>query len=118
MADLTATVSEALTKQADNKTNDLSAADATKVTPAVAKAVNADVNAIITNLTNNEPWYKSRVFVGIFVSLAFKAAIAAGYTSDNLDLDSTTTLVLAIVSALGDAYAAYGRAVTNKPIGE
>jgi len=118
MADLTPVVAEALQKQADNKTNDLTAADASKVTPQVAKEVNKEVNAIITNITNQEPLWQSRMFIGALVTALLQLASLAGVITDNISPESTTNLVMQGISIVSAIYAAYGRAVVNKPLGQ
>ncbi|HTV71182.1 MAG TPA: hypothetical protein VMF90_21850 [Rhizobiaceae bacterium] len=115
-------VTQALTKEAEKPSNDLKAKDIAKVAPPVAEkieqAVKKQVQPVIDHLTNQEPWYRSRVIVGLAVSLILKAAAAAGVATDQLDPDSTTTAVIALISALADVYALYGRTIASKPIGQ
>lgn len=120
--DLQSATKEALVEEAAKKNNDLTVKDAKAIAPDVAykvqKVANEELIAFKTNLANEEPWYKSRVIIGLAVSLTMKLAIAAGVLTETLNEEEVTTLILAAVSALGDLYALYGRTVTNKPIGE
>jgi len=120
MADLTPVVADALAKQADNKSNDLTAADATKITPQVSKEVNKEVNAIVTNITNQEPWYQSRVIIGAAISMIAQLARVAGVQLDITpeDQEAVVNLALSVLSLAGVAFALYGRMVVQKPMGQ
>jgi hypothetical protein len=116
------TIEAALRDEAKKSNNAMTTTTAVAIAPAVTEKVerhvDAQVNAVITNITNREPWYQSRIVIGLIVSLAMKAAAAAGIATDTLDGDDLTTLIIALISVLGDLYAMYGRLVVAKPLGE
>lgn len=113
MSDISKIIADALQLHAKKASNDMTAADAKSAVPVVAK----EVNAVVTNLQNAEPLWRSRVMVGLVISLALKAAALAGWATDTLDAEAVTTQVMLLVSVAGDLYAMYGRTVPNKPIG-
>lgn len=119
--DIAKVVKDALGTEAKKSTNDIKPSDAEKIAPAVSAkveaAVNKEVAAVVEHATNSEPWYRSRVLIGLFISLLLKGAAALGWATDTIDPDSVTTAVLALGSAVGDLLALYGRTVATKAIG-
>jgi len=72
----------------------------------------------ILHSTNQEPFYKSRVFWGSAVSIA---ASALGYFKVELPYDlqgQITNIIVAAIPVIGGAYALYGRFVATKPLGK
>jgi len=104
---------------ADKVLDHLVASPQTMVTPAEAPVVRKEVAEavapVIEHLTNNEPWYRSRVSWGaVFAILGgistIGTALANGET--NLELYSTAGM-----SVLGGVATLYGRWAARKPLG-
>lgn len=121
-------VLDALSKVAESKTNKLTQTEAAKIAPAVAKKVEAEVTSqikpVIEHLTNNEPWYQSRVTIGALVAALAGLAGLAGYSIDSDDqaflvdnISQTVQLVTALASLAGGVLAWYGRWKAKKPLG-
>lgn len=84
---------------------------------AVAERVTREVVPIVDHMTNNEPWYKSRVTWGAIVSIATGLLGAFGVATDWIDPDQAIALGMALGSTVGGAIALYGRWKARKPIG-
>ena len=113
LAVTTSAVEDVLNKVAKASDNTLAKRDVPEITAAVAK----EVNSIVVNATNNEPWYQSRVTIGAFITL-----IGATYALVLDFTDGTIPNVDALTAQLGTIAGAvtvlYGRWVARKPIGE
>lgn len=59
-----AAVNEGIKQVAEKKTNDLAPKDVPAATKTVADAVKEQIQPVIENQTNQEPWYKSRIVRG------------------------------------------------------
>lgn len=129
LVDIKGTIQKSLDTQATKDSNQMSASDAAKVAPPVAndveKEVVRQVQPIIDHLTNQEPWYQSRVTWGAILAGVAGLANLAGYSFSIEDqqywVDTTmqaVTLITGIASLLGGAYAWYGRWRAQKPIGQ
>lgn len=127
--DIAKVVKDALGSEAKKSTNDMKPSDAEKIAPPVAAkveaAVNKEMNAIITNQTNQEPWYQSRVTWGAIIAVGASVAGLVGYEinaeSQQELLSSVTgliTLGMGIATAVGGIVTWYGRWIAKKPIGE
>jgi hypothetical protein len=123
--DMEYVVTNALQDEASKSSNNLTMTDAKKIAPAVTtkveEQVRAEMQPVIDHLTNNEPWYQSRVTWGALIAAAAGIAGLAGYTIDAEDqrfwVDNAIEMVqlgTAIAALLGGVVAWYGR----KPIGE
>jgi len=113
-------VSKTLTALAKSKSVNLSMDEAQDMKPAIIKEM-ADV---ITNQTNQEPWYQSRVTIGAIVAVAAGVAGVAGYSFDAEDqqvwIDSISQGIqlVSAISAIGAGiYAWYGRWRAKKALG-
>lgn len=119
--DLGTVVAKALQDEAKKKDNSLTPADAIAVAPTIAAKVEAkatkEVQAIVTNLANQEPWYRSRVIIGTGVSILAQLASFTGHQFDLVEQTAITNLIFDGITLIGGLYALYGRLVTNKPIG-
>ena len=118
-----AAVTAAVIKVAESPSNSLTqpevAQAAKTVTAAITPAVEKEATAIITNQTNNEAWYQSRVILGPIVSFASQAAKYAGHEIAAEDQAQLISLISDGVTMLAGLYALYGRLKPNlKPIGE
>lgn len=83
--------------------------------PAVKQEVAKAVAPVIEHLTNNEPWYQSRVSWGaLFAILGGVATIGTALANGESNMDVYTT---AGMSILGGATTLYGRWAARKPIG-
>lgn len=123
--DVITAVRPVINKAAKSDKVSLQQKDAPGLTTDVASAVNdnvavaqKEVDAVIKNLENKEPWYQSRVMWGTIITAGFQLAAIVGIKTDFIDPESLTNIIMQVVSLGGAAYAAYGRLVTNKPLGE
>lgn len=122
--DVTAAVTAAIKSASRESSNDLMPADASKVAKDVAPKVEANiakqVNAVIENATNQEPWYQSRVILGTIVSGLAIVLGLAGYQLDAVDQNSIVSFAIAAAALAGNGYALYGRLIARfkKPLGE
>jgi hypothetical protein len=97
----------------------LIASPQTTVTSAEAPAVRQEVaNAVapvIEHLTNNEPWYQSRVTWGaVFAILGGIATIGTAAANGETNAEVYTTAGMSILGGLGTLY---GRWAARKPLG-
>lgn len=111
--DIAGVVKDAIVEVAQSKNNKLTVTEAVKLEPKITTSVEEAVAPVIENLSNNEPWWKSRVLRGAGSVLLGTAATAY------LDFtDGTTPDVAAITAYVVTIYGAlrviYGR-LTNKP---
>lgn len=86
------------------------------ITP-VTEAVVAGVAPTVLHLTNNEPWYQSRVTIGAIVSIAVPLLGLAGISADVVDAEEITAVLVAIGTAVGGILTLYGRWKAKTPIG-
>ncbi len=85
------------------------------VKPEVRDAVAQEVAPVIEHLTNNEPWYQSRVSWGaLFAILGGIATIGTAAANGETNMEVYTT---AGMSILGGVTTLYGRWAARKPIG-
>jgi len=82
--------------------------------PQVVKAI----TPVVEHLTNNEPWYRSRVTWGAVASIVLPLLGIAGVTSDVISSEEFVSLGLAVGSAAGGLLTLYGRWKARKPLGE
>lgn len=107
-----AVVKEALTQQAAKPTTEMTPKDVAKVEPAVTKAVEQAVAPVVENLTNSEPWYKSRILRGAAWAICTTAYLA--FTDWNADGVITNEALGSYVSALAaNAFIIYGRLTSS-----
>lgn len=83
----------------------------------IAEAVVRQVVPTVLHETNNEPWYQSRVTIGAIVSIAIPLLGLFGVSTDVINGDELTAILLAAGSAVGGAITLYGRWKARKPIG-
>lgn len=89
----------------------------------VAEKVTAAVKPIVQNATNGEPWFRSRIYLGLIAAGAGAVAQHFGIQVSGSDLqlisNSVPELIQlggSVVEVLGLLYAAYGRIVgASKP---
>lgn len=123
--DVITAVRPVINKAAKSDKVSLQQKDAPGLTTDVASAVNdnvavaqKEVDAVIKNLENKEPWYQSRVILGTLITGILQLASFIGLQTDTIEPEGVTNIVMQGVSFLGAAFALYGRLVTNKPLGE
>lgn len=87
------------------------------VAPIVA-AVTREVAPMIENANNAEPWYRSRVTIGALVSIIIPLLGLAGISSDVVDADQLTAIIVAAGSAIGGMLSLYGRWKAKRPLGQ
>lgn len=86
----------------------------------VAQAVTKEVAPIVVNATNSEPWYRSRIYLGLLVAALGMLGSATGYfVIPGEEIDSIVSIITMAMELGGVAYATYGRMVgaTKKPLG-
>lgn len=93
----------------------------------VAKQVTEAVKPVIENATNSEPWYRSRIYVGLIVAGIGAIAQHFGVNVSGADIQLVTSsipelvqLVGSLAEVVGLLYAAYGRIVgaSKAPLGK
>lgn len=96
-----------------------------KAAQEAAKPVVAEAQAKIDHLTNQEPWYRSRVTLGALAAMAAGVAGLAGFSFSAEDQAfAVDTAVKAIelgsaaMALIGGAVAWYGRWRAKKPLGQ
>lgn len=86
---------------------------------AVAQAVAEKIAPIVVNASNAEPWFRSRVFIGLITAGVGYVGSKAGLVTGEGDVTQIIDIIASIVQAGGLAYAWYGRVVgaSKKPLG-
>ena len=106
----------ALNKMAARSTNDVKKADVPEIKEVVTEAVEAEIKPRLDHLTNNEPFYKSRVFLGSVAGiLAGVSSLVQMLADGNFDGAVFTS---ALTGVLGGMFALWGRYGAQKPLGE
>jgi hypothetical protein len=85
-----------------------------QVATVVRQELAKELAPTLEHLTNNEPWYRSRVTIGAVLSAA--AAVAAIF-GVSFDVPMMTEVVMAVGVLIGSAITLWGRWVATKPIG-
>lgn len=106
-------IAKAVTVAANSPSVDVSL---TAVAPVTA-AVTASVVPVIEHLTNNEPWYQSRVTWGAIISAVVPILGAFGIATDWIKPDEFAAVIVAVGGVVGAATTLYGRWKARKPIG-
>lgn len=83
----------------------------------ISKEVQKEVVPHVLHLTNNEPWYQSRVTWGAIITILVPLAGVAGIQLDWLDADQFVSLMTAFATTVGGFITLYGRWVATRPIG-
>lgn len=84
----------------------------------ITTKVTDQIAPIVEHLANNEPWYRSRVTIGALVSMILPALGLIGVTSDVIDAEQLTTVLLALGTVLGGVLTLYGRWKAKRPLGK
>lgn len=113
--DIGLTVTKALTDQSKKGSNGLKPSEVSTVAPKVAanveKEIQEKLQPVVDNLTNSEPWYKSRVLRGAAWAVCTTAYVA--FMDWNADGVISNEALGGYVSAFGaNFYIIYGR-LTN-----
>jgi hypothetical protein len=91
------------------------------VETAANEAVRKEVIPRIEHLTNNEPWYQSRVTLGAIAAIISGILALLWYNIDEQAQSRFVELALTlgpiILPVLGGSYALIGRWISRKPIG-
>lgn len=86
--------------------------------PNIAEQVAKELEPVIANKMNAEPWYQSRVVIGSFVAILGGVLQLSGHTVAYEDQQLLVDLIGQGVTFVGAAYALYGRLKPNlKPLG-
>jgi len=116
--DLAGVIKNVLHKEADKPNTSLQPVDVTAVTNAVTTAVKQEVNPILVNATNSEPFYQSRIFWGTVVSIGVPLAGAALPWLNLIPQDQLTNVLVAGGAAAGGLFTLWGRfGSAKKPLG-
>lgn len=84
--------------------------------PRVAREIAVDVTGVVTNATNAEPWYKSRIYWGLIAAALGVGLSRFGIIITGEDLQTLVELGTELITAFGVLYALYGRIVgSSKP---
>lgn len=106
-----------------NRTKDVLTQDSVPVSntvaPEVARQVAKAIAPVVENATNQEPWYRSRIYLGLITAAVGLIASKIGVTITQSDVSLVLENGGTIVEALGGLYALYGRIVgaMKKPLG-
>lgn len=111
--EIAAAVREGAKIAADKTTTDMKPKDVATVTQTVL----TELKPVIEHVTNNEPWYQSRVTWGALAAIALPLLGAFGVSTDVIDSDQFVALGLAVGTAAGGVLTLYGRWKAKKPIG-
>lgn len=93
----------------------------------VASEITKEVAPVIENATNSEPWFRSRIYIGLFAAGLGAVAQHFGVQISGADIQLVTNSVPEIIQAggtiaeaVGLLYALYGRVVgaSKKPLGK
>jgi chemotaxis response regulator CheB len=86
----------------------------------VASAVTKEIAPVVVNATNSEPWYQSRILIGLLVAVGGYIGSKAGMVIDEGTIRDGLNILATIFEAGGLAYAWYGRVVGSrkKPLGQ
>lgn len=96
------------------------------VAPEVAKKVTQAIKPVVENATNSEPWWKSRIYLGLITAGLGAVAQHFGVQVSGSDLQLITNSIPeliqlggSVLELIGLLYAAYGRIVgaSKPPIG-
>lgn len=84
----------------------------------ISNDVAAQIAPIVANATNNEPWYKSRVYQGLIIAgIGFITARFGGTALDDVDIYNGAVLTVEALGGLlegaGLLWAAWGRMRTS-----
>lgn len=82
----------------------------------VANAVLDEITPVVKHLTNNEPWYQSRVTWGAIIAVSGPVLSLVGVSADVIDPDLAVSISTATVSLVGGALTLYGRWRARKPL--
>lgn len=85
----------------------------------VATQVAQEIVPVIENATNKEPWFRSRIYLGLITAVIGMALSQFGVVITSGDVNTFVTVGGEIIQALGVLYATYGRIIgsRSKPIG-
>lgn len=81
----------------------------------VAETVEAKVAPVVAHLTNNEPWYQSRVALGSIGTMVTSAFGLYGLWAAGIHEGDLYAPLIA--AEFGAAFALYGRFIATKPLG-
>lgn len=101
--------------------NDLSEVAVDTAQNEIVDQVAKKVEPIVQHLTNNEPWYQSRVTIGVILAVIGSVLGLWGYSFpaeiQSRVLETVVTLAPLIAPLVGGAITLYGRWVATRPIG-
>jgi len=110
-------------KEAASQPNNLSEAAVSQSQSAIVHEVAKAIDPMLTNMTNQEPWYQSRVTWGAIITVLAAAGGVWGWSfppeMQGKVIETIVTLSPLLAGAVGGAFTLYGRwiARTSKPLG-
>lgn len=110
----TEVVNRTLDNLAASPSIDMTTAEASAMKPAIIK----EMSSVITNQTNQEPWYQSRVTWGAILTAAAGLAGVFGYAFPAEVQGKVIDAIIAAGPLIGAAVVLYGRYIGKKPLGE
>jgi hypothetical protein len=108
---------DAVKEVAERPTNTLDPASVAGAAPSLEKAISDNVAQVVKHVTNQEPWYRSRVTLGALLAAAAGLAGALGYAFPEEMQGKVLDIVIAAGPIIGAMIALYGRWVATKPLG-
>ena len=112
---LTAAALAGVTSAINSPTTTVGAADRAEITQEVVKAV----EPIVANMTNQEPWYQSRVTWGAIITFASPViGQIIGHQVTAEEQAMVVGIACAVGGAIGGILTLYGRWVAKRPIGQ
>ena len=120
MVDISNAVTTGLTQAAGNANNELTQKDVAAVSKTVSAEVQKETDAVIENITNQEPLWQSRNFWTALVTIAASVAGLAGYAYSVEDQATTVDGITSIVTAAAGLFMLVNRILAGrlKPIGK
>ena len=77
-----------------------------------------ETDPVVVNEMNGEPWYQSRVIIGLLVSIVSQVLNGFGWTVLPDDIEYWTNLIASFGTVFGVVFALYGRVWRGlKPLG-
>lgn len=111
-------VKDVVVKSIQDPETDLESSSPHLTASEIAQQVASAVDAVVAHLSDNEPWYQSRVVWGSIISLGGTIAALFGLNvSQEVQANYTSLAVILAPVVVGGATALYGRYFARKPLG-
>lgn len=111
---------DAVQETAARPTNPLSATAVAETRQNLEAAIEQKVATTVAHVTNNEPWYQSRVTIGNYLAIAGALAGVFGVVVEQDQYRTWTELIFIgapiVAGIVGSAFSLYGRWKAKKPL--